>query len=160
MKDVELLLKVQTEAMNAPEFKPDQPTPGTTHCNAALRRIAAAFGYDFPDEMANQMIDRINSDPRWSVAAMQNGSSFALGGGLAVLVKKFKTHGHVATIMATGMKISPSLQSVPGINAYVPVVANIGKENAPMPATRAFPVLEADGTVDVDWTPQCFCLDA
>lgn len=160
MKDLALLESVQTAAMRAPEFQPDQPTPGTTHCNAALRRIASAFGYDFPDVMANVMVDILNKDPRWSVANFKIGSSHALAGGLAVLAKKFETHGHVATVMALGMKQSPSLASVPGLDSYVLVVANVGKENGPVLATRAFPVLEPDGTVNVDWSPQCFCLDA
>lgn len=139
--------------MAAPEFQPDQPTPGTTHCNAALRRIASAFGYDFPDVMANEMIEIMFKDKRWSVARFEGGSSHALGGGLAVLAKRFETHGHVASIAPVGMKKSPTL------NEYVVCVANVGKENAVMLASRAFPVL-INGRVDIDWLPQVFCLDA
>lgn len=153
MRDRELLVATQNAAMAAPEFKPDQPTPGTTHCNAALRRIASVFGYDFPDCMANDMIEIMSKDKRWSHARMDAGSSFALGGGLAVLAKRFDTHGHVATIAPVGMQMSGTLRE------YVACVANIGKTNGVIRASQAFPVL-IDGRVDPDWLPLTFLLDA
>lgn len=159
MKDLALLETTQTDAMRAPEFQPDQPAPGTTHCNAALRKIASAFGYDFPDEMANDMIERlfkeiaVSPNPRWSLARFEGGVTHALGGGLAVLAKKFSTHGHVATIMPMKMSVSPTLKTA------VPIVANIGKENGPLLASRAFPVMSNGKLLD-DWMPQCFVLDA
>lgn len=120
------------DVVAAPEL---QPTPdGTTHCNQGLTRIAAEFGVDdFDGKMANQIIDQISSDPRWSACSADEAWDWAMQGRLAIACMKEEVHGHVAAIYP-----APKVDSGKW-GTSVPQVANVGKKNEIFGENWAFP---------------------
>ena len=112
-----------------------------TYCNLALLRVAVAFGCkDFASvPNANTMCDLMQFAIDWTPGTGEQAQAWADKGMLAVACKKAEGHGHVAAVCpADSMYFSPSLKK------NVPWLANVGKTNGILPASRCFPVAEGE----------------
>lgn len=111
-----------------------------THCNEAVYRICRQFsGYEgFYDNkrqdiiMANEMFDLMDAGGDWSKCDGKWANEFACSGGLAIAAQKEDGHGHVAVVAPMLMEKSPSW------NKLVPVLANVGRTNGFLPASKCF----------------------
>lgn len=132
------LRKLLTDLVKDPSLtmRPD----GTTFCNFGVQRVVKAFGLDFDGLMANDIYDRLAESvgKDWLKVAGQQASDRAQRGGLAIAAKKYAVHGHVAVLFPAPMTVSESL------GREVPQIANVGKKNAVMRVTEAFPVKEGE----------------
>lgn len=130
-------------AMTDPDYQPNTPTPGTTHCNQAVRRIARAMGCeDFPAGMlANDQLALVASGGAWRPVSAETAQRHAYWGGLAVAAKEYHPHGHIAVVYPQEFPVfSPSWAKA------VPWVANVGKANGVMGTSKAFPVADGEPT--------------
>ena len=123
--------------------KPD----GTTFCNVGVHRGAQLFKYDgFTTKegwplMARSMIEVVKARKTgWLICESKQAVDFVLRGGLGVSFMEFAPdpHDHVALIYPAKMEASGSL------GREVPMVANIGKKNAIMKSTGAYPVARGE----------------
>lgn len=171
--DLAKLISFQGAVMDASELKPAIVNGElVTHCNEATRRLCAAFGYNvFPVDkngwcsmMMNDMIDHIAAAVEFKKAdSLEDGVLWALEGGLALLLKKYQRHGHGCSIKPEKSMMSGTLSAYAGKPAFVPMVANVGRENQYELATMAFTVLQTDPAtgkkvVIQDWAPDCYLL--
>lgn len=175
MMDLIRLVSFQGAVIAASELKPAIVNGElVTHCNEATRRLCAAFGYNaFPVDkngwcsmMMNDMIDHVAAAAEFKKAdSLEDGVQWAQQGGLALLLKKYARHGHGASIAPCKSMMSGTLSAYAGKPFYVPMVANVGRENQVEMATMAFTVLQTDPTtgkksVIHDWAPECYLLIA
>ena len=122
---VQRLLTLQEEAVSNSAWlrTPD----GRTFCNRALAFVAQGMGYFFPAaELANDMIDHMAADPRWTEDSMERAHSHAMRGGVAVAALQDHPHGHVGTLAPLPMEESTTWVCA------VPMIANVGEENGIM----------------------------
>lgn len=112
------------------------PRDGKTYCNIALVEICGYFEcLDFVGMMANQIVEFLMDGPKkWSLSSGERAARHALKGGLAVAVKKYPGHGHVAAIYPRECEMSGSWKKL------VPFLANVGRVNGIMKCSEAFPV--------------------
>lgn len=111
-----------------------------THCNEAVYRICRQFsGYEgFYDKKrqdiitANEMCDLMSAGGEWSKCDGKWANEYAMSGGLAVAAQKAEGHGHVAVVFPSSMMKSGSW------GKDVPMLANVGKTNGVMPASKCF----------------------
>lgn len=173
MLDTMKLISFQGAVMDAPELQP-KIVDGelVTHCNEATRRLCVAFGYNqlpvdkngWSKIMMNEMIDQLAAAPEFKKAdSMEDGVLWAMEGGLALLLKKYPRHGHGVSIKPEKSMMSGTLSAYAGKPTFVPMVANVGRENKYELATMAFTVLQKDPTtgkktVIPDWAPDCYLL--
>lgn len=118
--------------------KPD----GTTFCNIAVHRIAALYDIkEFPlnahgdPPMANRMCEIAATSPAFESASGEGANAAALAGKFVLAAHGYAGHGHVAVVYP-----SPEMFYSPSWKKEVPFVANVGKRNAIIPASEAFPV--------------------
>lgn len=121
---------------------------GTTFCNVGVHRCAKLFAYlgftkDNSTEplMAREMIALIKSQGSgWLICDARQAVDFVLRGGFGVSFMEFEPepHDHIATIYPAKMEPSGSLK------CDVPLVANIGKKNAVMKSSGAYPVARGE----------------
>ncbi len=141
MIDPEKLKKFLDILVKDPALK--QKPDGTTFCNVGLHRSARLFEYlGFTNAkgepiMAREMIAVIKkTGSNWLHCGGKQAADFALRGGFALSFMDFlpDPHDHVATVYPAKMEMSGSLK------CEVPMVANIGKKNAVMKSSGAYPV--------------------
>ena len=126
--------------LSSPDLKPNQPTPGKTHCNTAVITVALAMGCEelkgIADDIYAIMIK--NTSGRWARASGSEAAIHALGGNLAIAgmpsTRLKEDHGHVAVVYPVGMQPSGSL------GHDVPMLANVGKKVGLMKSSEAFSV--------------------
>lgn len=118
-----------------------QPTAGVTHCNEGARRVAKALGcneFDYVNLLADDMIEIMELGGRWKKVDGEAATAYALRGGLAFAamssIRLNEAHGHIAAIYPAPMQYSGSL------GKDVPMVANVGKQDAEEKVSKAFPV--------------------
>lgn len=112
------------------------PRDGKTYCNLALVEISRYFEcLDFVGKMANEIVDFLaDGPPGWTLVNAERAARHALRGGLAVAVKKYPVHGHVAAVYPRECEMSGSWKKL------TVFVANAGRVNGIMKASEAFPV--------------------
>ena len=109
-----------------------------TYCNVAVQLIAKRLGCTELDHMtANQMVDFLEKSDKWRKDNGERAASHAENGGLAVAAKQYYQHGHIAVIYPYG-----TLGFSGSWNKLVPYVANVGKMNAIIKVSEAFPVTD------------------
>ena len=118
-----------------------EPSAGVTHCNEGARRVANAMGYfGFNDEslLADDMVAIMNAGGPWSKVDGETAAAHAQVGGLAFAAMSSyqlgEAHGHIAAVYPAPMQFSGSF------NKKVPMVANVGKQDAEEKVSAAFPV--------------------
>lgn len=125
-----------------------------THCNRGALLVAQAMGcneFDGEALTADQMIALMedNASGKWKKATGSDATIHALSGGLGFAAKTSSelgaAHGHIATIYPVGMQKSSSWKR------DVPMVANVGKENAEEKVSQVFPVAKGEPAYFV-WT--------
>lgn len=113
-----------------------------TFCNHAVTWIAERMGcHDFPQgTLAGDMIGIMETGGSgWRRDSGERAHRHAWRGGLAIAAKRYAGPDHVAVVYPEAqMAASPSW------GRQVPWVANVGKLNQVMPASRAFPVAEGE----------------
>jgi len=128
--DIDTFKSVCSTLIDDPEL---QPANGVTHCNQALTRLAAQFGFgDFDGKLANDCIDLMASDGRWRECTSEEAWMWANQGHLAVACQKEEPHGHVAVICPGEKVFSAKWQ------ADVPQIANVGQKNGIFGENYAF----------------------
>ena len=113
----------------------------TTFCNQSVWETAAEMGYDIfrkKQMLAKDIIRHVKSSADWEEASPERACEHAKRGNLAICGKQYSTMDHVSTIYPTEMLFSGSW------NKYVPLIANVGKENGIMKVSQAFPVAEGE----------------
>ena len=91
--------------------------------------------------MAREIIAFIKTrEAGWLICAGKQAADFALRGGFALSFMEFTSdpHDHVAAVYPAKMEMSGSL------GCEVPLVANIGKKNAVMKSSGAYPVARGE----------------
>lgn len=142
MKNLLILKAACDTAIKNPAFA---PANGVTHCNEGAIFIANALGcHELDNLMADQQykVMVVNKSGLWVKADGTAATVWALSGGLAFAIMSSEqleeTHGHIATIYPAPMQFSGSL------NKNVPVVANIGTNEAEEKDSMAFPVTKGE----------------
>ena len=124
------LVNILTQVVNDPAL---QPKPdGTTYCNIAVHKVGKVMGFNkFEGMLANQiaeycknMVIRINE--------LNTIINFSKEGRWILAVYAEHPHGHVASIFPHDSEYSGSWKK------DVPFVANVGKHNGIMKASKAF----------------------
>ncbi len=119
-------------------LSPDlQPGEGVTYCNIALQRTGKFYNYPYFDGLvADEIATKAIADqfPVLEKITGDVATDYAMKGGFCFAAHVYPDHGHVAVISPQPMAFSPSW------NKRVPVVANVGFDNAFLPASQAFPV--------------------
>jgi hypothetical protein len=128
-------------ALSNPNFKPNQPTPGTTHCNSSVNFIAQGMGCnEFVNLTADQIYQVVatNKSGKWTRRDASDATNWALSNGLAIAILPSsvlkEAHGHVAVVYPKNMELSVSL------GRLVCMVANVGATVGVMRSSQAFPV--------------------
>lgn len=143
MRDVEMLRSVCYEVVHDPGLQPliENGEVVETHCNAAAERVAQRMGCEELDNlMAEQQheVMRANVTKRWAKVDGMTASAHANAGGLAFASATAEMlcarHGHIAALTPEPMEYSGSL------GKDVPMVANVGKQDADEKESQAFPV--------------------
>ena len=136
--DAQKLKKICDLVVNASEFK---PVGDVTKCNLAVRKILEGMGVDlFFDKklkrvlLANEMIDFIIAHPAMFARYSDTDSAIsdAREGYVIMACQKGQFHGHVAILYPVGSELSDSWRKM------VPMLANVGKENKVMRASKCF----------------------
>ncbi len=135
----EKLIALCRDVMTSPDLR---PRDGKTYCNYAVMRVAEGLGLEpwRKDDMANDMIDVMESSGMFAKETAERASKHAMKGGFAVAAHKYAQHGHVAVVYPTACQHSGSL------GKDVAMVANVGKENGLMLSSQAFPVAQGEAT--------------
>lgn len=108
---------------------------GTTFCNQAVQQVCHLECYkEFDGLLANEIIEKMNGSSEWLNVRSIQASDWAQRGGIGVAALPGTPHGHVAVLYPGPMQTSGSL------GRDVPIVANVGKKNAVMKVSAAFPV--------------------
>ena len=143
--------RVVSDPKLAPQYDKKTGKLTATHCNRAALLVAQAMGcaeFDRPAGsdplLADKMIALMasNSSGRWRKVSGADATIHALGGGLAFAAKTSAelgaAHGHIAAVWPVGRQRSDSWRT------DVPVLANVGKDNGMMRASKAFPVARGE----------------
>lgn len=139
MMNLVVLKKAQAAILADPDLRMTEA--GTTFCNFGVWAVAAALACaELTNKTANEIIDHVANDKRWLKVEGSQATDFALRGGLALAGQKADVHGHVATVCPEEMQTSASLAK------KVPILANIGKRNARMKSSEAFPVSKGEAS--------------
>ena len=139
MADVKKLMKLGQELLADPSLVSRDITADgipETFCNRAAAIAAREYGFDgFEGLSANQLYTLLNRT--WRKDSGERAAAFAMRGGLAFACKQYSVHGHIALVAPYDPEMSGSW------GHKVPMVYNVGRVNAVMRASQAFPV--ADG---------------
>lgn len=145
------LLKEACDAILADQsLQPVKDAAGNileTHCNFGAERVAAALGcIELNGLMADQQyaVMKENATGRWTQVNGSQATQHALAGALVFAAASsamlHEKHGHIAACYPAPAEFSGSL------DRFVPILANIGKEDHVEKESMAFPV--ADGEPD------------
>jgi len=152
----EKLRRACDEVLELPQLRPEFNDKGNlvrTWCNVGVHEICSRMGInDFSDEKgkgaicANAIVEWCVGDGSWMEVKTKDGkpdheeaNRLACNGVVVIAGKKQFPHGHVAVVYPGGMVKSG------GWGAWVPRVANIGKDKEPRAAglNWAFSVKES-----------------
>ena len=141
------LLKMACDAIIAdPDLAPKR-VDGVlvTHCNEGAEKVAEALGCtELSGCLANEQVEimKNNDSGRWKEVTGSEATIHALSGGLGFAAMSSEelgeAHGHICPIYPVGMQHSGSL------NKDVPMVANVGQQNAEEKVSQAFPVKKGE----------------
>lgn len=131
------LKQLLDKAMAKPEFRPDYPVLGVTHCNGAVQYVCEKMGLpEFRGKVANEIVRLVEGQPeRFPVVDPVLGQKLALDGRAVLAGIEEEPHGHVALVYPTTTALQRS-NKWGGIE--VPWIANVGKKNGVMGANWAF----------------------
>jgi hypothetical protein len=130
---VQTLVNAQNAAMSNPNYAPNTPTAGTTHCNQGTNNIADATGMNttgiLSDSHGNalpantQISNLANPDNGYHAVSSTQAQQLANSGTLVFGTQVHDPHGHIVTVRPEGL---------PGDNPRGrsgPLLANIGVLN-------------------------------
>jgi len=137
---VQSLVNAQNAAMYNPNFAPDTPAAGITHCNQGANNIAAALGVKTVGILSNsqgvalpanaQIANLANSQNGYQSVSPQQAQQLANSGTVVFATQIGRVHGHIATVRPEGV---PGDQPPRGIG---PLLANIGQINGVVHESR------------------------
>ena len=137
---VQSLVNAQNAAMSNPDFAPDTPATGITHCNQGANNIAAALGVKTDGILANsqgvalpanaQIANLANPQNGYHPVSPQQAQQLASSGAVVFATQTGKIHGHIATVRPEGV---PGDRPPRGSG---PLLANIGQINGVVHETR------------------------
>lgn len=148
MKDLAALKAAQAAILADQSLQPVKDAAGRiveTHCNFGAERVAQAMGCRELDGLkANGQCAVMleNASGLWAKAEGAAACAHAMAGGLAfaamTAAQLGEEHGHIASISPEPMQWSGSL------GRSVPMIVNIGRQDADERASMAFPVAKGE----------------
>ncbi len=137
--DLDSMKMLLEQTVKDPSLAP-KPS-GTTYCNIAVRRISQQMGCDvFPLGMlANDMWTLMHNSSAFVAVDTQQAGIRANNVQLVIAAKQFAGHGHVAVVYP-----SPEMYYSASWKKEVPFLANVGKDNGILPASKVFPVAQGE----------------